>query len=64
MSKYHGDQYWTQLRQRDLDFWLNISEDDFDEFRSVRRANEMRMRNERERARRDRAELLPQVRNS
>jgi len=54
MSKYHGEQYWSHLRQQTLQDWHQISEDELETWQSIRHSREVRARDERARARRER----------
>ena len=52
MSKYHGDQYWSEIRHQTLQGWRDLSDDDFDALRSIGHTREVKTRSQRERARR------------
>ena len=54
MSKYHGEQYWSHLRQQTLQGWHEISEDEIEQWHSIRHSRDVRARDQRARARRDR----------
>jgi hypothetical protein len=54
MSKYHGEQYWSQLRQQTLQGWHEISEDEIEQWHSIRHSRDVQARDQRARARRDR----------
>lgn len=54
MSKYHGEQYWSHLRQQTLHGWHEISEDEIEQWLSIRHSRDVRARDQRARARRDR----------
>jgi hypothetical protein len=53
MSKFHGEQYWTTVRQHALCNWRDLSEDDFDTLRAIGHDREVRERSARERQRRE-----------
>jgi hypothetical protein len=52
MSRYHGDQYWTEIRQHAKYGWRDLSDDDLDTIDAMRRDREVRSRDQRSRARR------------
>lgn len=52
MSKYHGEQYWTEIHSQTIREWRDLNEDDFDALRALRYEREVRMRDQRARARR------------
>jgi hypothetical protein len=54
MSRYHGEQSWHEIRHQALQGWRDLSEDDFETLRAIRREHEVRERNERCRSRRER----------
>ncbi|HSE12197.1 MAG TPA: hypothetical protein VLB69_06155 [Rudaea sp.] len=54
MSKHHGEQSWLEIRHQALQGWRDLSEDDFDTLRAVRRDHEVRARSERALQRRER----------
>jgi hypothetical protein len=54
MSKFHGDQYWSQLRHQVLQDWQDTSEDELEKMHAIRYSREVRARDERARARRER----------
>lgn len=54
MSKFHGEQYWTLLRHQTLQGWDEISEDELEQLNSIRHSREVRARDQRARARRER----------
>jgi hypothetical protein len=54
MSRYHGEQSWHEIRHQALQGWRDLSEDDFETLRAIRREHEVRERNERSRSRRER----------
>lgn len=54
MSKFHGEQYWTTVRNHTLHNWHDLSEDDFDTLRAIGHDHEVRERSTRERIRRER----------
>ena len=51
MSRYHGDQYWTEIHSRAVRDWRGVSDDDIDTLHAVRHEREVRGRDERLRAR-------------
>jgi hypothetical protein len=54
MSRYHGEQSWHEIRHQALQGWRDLSEDDLETLRAIRREHEVRARNERSRSRRER----------
>jgi hypothetical protein len=54
MSKFHGEQYWSQLRHQTLQDWQQTSEDDLETMNAIRHSREVRARDLRARARRER----------
>jgi hypothetical protein len=54
MSKYHGEQYWSEMRHQALQGWRELSDDDFDTLRAMRHDHEVRASDQRTRVRRDR----------
>ena len=54
MSKYHGEQYWSHIRQQTLQNWQDVSEEELDTFQAIRHSRDVRARDQRSRARRDR----------
>ena len=54
MSRYHGEQSWQEIRHQALQGWRDLSEDDFETLRAIRREHEVRERNERSLSRRER----------
>jgi hypothetical protein len=52
MSRYHGEQYWTQVRHHARYGWRDLSDDDLDTIAAMRRDHEVRTRDQRTRARR------------
>jgi hypothetical protein len=54
MSKFHGEQYWSHLRQQTLQGWLQTSDDDLETMNAIRHSREVRVRDMRTRARRER----------
>jgi hypothetical protein len=54
MSKFHGEQYWSQLRHQTLQDWHQTSEDDLETLNAIRHSREVRARDLRTRARRER----------
>jgi hypothetical protein len=54
MSKYHGEQYWSEIRHQTLQGWRDVSEDAFDTLRAIRHDREVRIREQRSCERRDR----------
>jgi len=54
MSRYHGEQSWHEIRHQALQGWRDLSEDDFETLRAIRREHEVRERNERSLSRRER----------
>jgi hypothetical protein len=51
MSRYHGDQYWTEIHMRAIRDWREFSDDDIDVLHAVRHEREVRARDERARVR-------------
>jgi len=51
MSKFHGEQYWNNVRQQTLQNWRDLSEDDFDTLRAICHDREIRERGMRDRFR-------------
>lgn len=58
MSKYHGDQYWSNIRHQAARAWRDLSEDDYEPVRAIAYSEQVRARGSRLRARRD-ADLHP-----
>jgi hypothetical protein len=54
MSKYHGEQSWHEIRHQALQGWRDLSEDDLEAMRALRREHEVLARNQRSRFRRER----------
>ena len=54
MSKYHGEQYWSHIRQQMLQNWQDLSDEELDTFQAIRHSREVRTRDQRSRARRER----------
>jgi hypothetical protein len=54
MSKYHGEQYWSEIRHQTLHAWRELGDEDFDTLRAIRHDREVRTRDQRARARRER----------
>jgi hypothetical protein len=54
MSKYHGEQSWLEIRHQALQGWRELSEDDFEALRAIRRDHEVRARSRRSLLRRER----------
>ncbi len=54
MSRYHGEQFWSEIRHQTLQDWRDLSDDDFDTLRAIRHEREVHLRDQRARARRDR----------
>jgi hypothetical protein len=54
MSKYHGEQYWAEIRHQTLQGWRDLSDDDFDTLRAIRHDLKVHLHDQRARARRDR----------
>jgi hypothetical protein len=54
MSRYHGEQSWHEIRHQALQGWRDLSEDDFEALRAIRREHEVRERHQRSRSRRER----------
>lgn len=52
MSKYHGEQYWSQIRHHALQGWHDISDEDLETLNTIRHSREVRARDQRSRARR------------
>jgi hypothetical protein len=52
MSKFHGEQYWSHLRQQTLQSWSDLSEDELETLKAIRHSREVRTRDQRSRARR------------
>jgi hypothetical protein len=51
MSRYHGDQYWTEIQSRAVRDWRGFSDDDIDTLHALHHEREIRARDERVRAR-------------
>ena len=54
MRKYHGEQYWSEIRHQTLQGWRDVSEDAFETLRAIRYDREVRVREQRASVRRDR----------
>ena len=54
MSRYHGEQSWHEIRHQTLQGWRDLSEDDFETLRAIRREHEVRERHARSLSRRER----------
>ena len=54
MSRYHGEQSWHEIRHQTLQGWRDLSEDDFETLRAIKREHEVRERHERSLLRRER----------
>lgn len=54
MSKYHGEQFWSEIRHQTLQGWRDVSDDDFDTLRAIKHDREVRIREQRACERRDR----------
>jgi len=54
MSKFHGEQYWTLLRHQTLQGWNETSDDELERLNAIRHSREVRARDQRSRARRER----------
>jgi hypothetical protein len=53
MSKFHGEQqYWTTMRQKTLQDWHDLSDDEFDTLRALQHDREIRERGLRDRMKR------------
>ena len=52
MSKYHGEQYWSHIRQQTLHSWQDLNEEDLETLSAIRHSREVRTRDQRSRARR------------
>jgi len=52
MSKFHGEHYWSHLRQQTLQSWDDLSEDELETMNAIRHSREVRTRDQRSRARR------------
>ncbi|HEX3122386.1 MAG TPA: hypothetical protein VHQ21_03725 [Rhodanobacteraceae bacterium] len=61
MSRYHGEQSWHEIRHQALQGWRDLSEDDFEALRAIRREHEVRERHERSRSRRERQTDYPDI---
>lgn len=61
MSKFHGDQYWTLLRHQTLLGWHETSEDELERMNAIRHSREVRARDQRSRARRERHAETPDL---
>ena len=59
MSRYHGEQSWHEIRHQALQGWRDLSEDDFETLRAIRREHEVRERHERTLSRRERHGEFP-----
>jgi len=53
MSRYHGEQSWHEIRHQALQGWRDLSEDDFETLRAIRREHQVRERQQRSRSRRE-----------
>ena len=47
MSRYHGDQYWTEIHARTMRDWREFNDDDVDAFHAIRHEREVRARDQR-----------------
>jgi hypothetical protein len=54
MSRYHGEQFWHEIRHQALQGWRDLGEDDFEALRAIKREHEVRERHQRSRSRRER----------
>ena len=54
MSKFHGEQYWTTVRNHTLQSWRDLNDDDLDTLRAIGHDHEVRERSARQRIRRER----------
>ena len=52
MSRYHGEQSWSEMRPQALQSWQDLSEEDMETFNTIRHSREVRTRDQRSRARR------------
>ena len=52
MSRFHGEQCWTQIRHQAKRAWRELSDDDLAIMDTVQRERAVRMRDRRSRARR------------
>jgi hypothetical protein len=51
MSRFHGEQSWTEIRMRAVRDWRAFDDDDIDTLHAVRHEREVRARDDRGRAR-------------
>lgn len=54
MSKFHGEQYWTTVRQSIPHNWRDFDDDEFDAWRAIAHEHDVREHSVRERLRRER----------
>ena len=54
MSRFHGEQYWSEIQHRAKRAWRELNDEDFDHMEALRRDREVRSRDQRGRARRRR----------
>lgn len=59
MSRYHGEQFWHEIRHQALQGWRDLSEDDLEAMRAIRSEHELHERNHRCRFRRERQTEYP-----
>jgi len=52
MSRFHGEQCWSEIRHQAKHAWRELSDDELDIMESVQREREVRTRDQRSRARR------------
>lgn len=53
MSRYHGEQTWHEIRHQALQGWRDLSEDDLETMRAIKREHELHERSQRSRFRRE-----------
>lgn len=61
MSKYHGEQYWTDIHHQTIRDWRDLNDDDFDTLHAMRHEREVRAREYRTRVRRYRRSDIPDL---
>jgi hypothetical protein len=52
MSRFHGEQCWSEIRHQAKHAWRELTEDDLDIMEAVQREREVRTRDQRSRVRR------------
>ncbi|HZP64895.1 MAG TPA: hypothetical protein VFB32_01180 [Rudaea sp.] len=61
MSRYHGEQYWVELRHHAMHGWRDLNDDDLDTLDAIRHDHEVRNRDLRSRVRRDKQSELREL---